>query len=58
MSGKTIFLIINVLLAIICFLQNTPFFYGVGVFLLVEGTVYYYLATKKKKVTMQNKQNK
>jgi len=47
MSGKTIFLLINVIFAIICFLQNTPFFYGVGAFFMAEGIIYYYLSNKK-----------
>lgn len=49
MRGETIFLAINLLLALVCFFQEGAFFRGVGVFLVLEGVIYYYYSKSKEK---------
>ena len=54
MAGPTIFLIINVLLALMCFAQNKGIFYAIGAFPILEGVgCFYYSKNKKNKKETQ-----
>ena len=55
MNGATIFLIINVVLALICFAQNKGIFYAFGAFLILEGVGYFYYSKRKEKSSQVKK---
>ena len=51
MKGESLFLIANVLIALVCFSQRDGFFIGMGVFFIIEGIVFYvYSKSKAEKI--------
>lgn len=47
MQGPTIFLVINIAIAIALFFEGSEIAVGISVFLIVEGLVFYFWSKKK-----------